>query len=347
MADRDLANYDAELAGKVEVLPGLDVHLAFIDTAAAEDKYYKLQGLKDPTAAGDPNCHYLFQRWGGTGTRGQMQVDGPMLQSTVAVALSKIFKEKTGAEWGSLKPGDRVPAGKYWLQQQSTPDLAAKWEYYVGDGVDGKRPGWYPYDNYAGDEAEELYAQHVANCGESRTAERVLSSGHFRYTVDLVNMTQRNMKTNKVRTIRRSSGEQSSAAPTRKAMKRARSPAPAAMKSMKGMAPPKSVMRAMKAMKATTKKKVSKTGTKSQVLKGLKVKTKGGMRASDLMKNKNGKVVSKKKHFQGRNAYDKHLAKWVDACSKARKELNLKGFVAVKKGSDFYNRVKSLMSVDV
>lgn len=126
-----------------------------------------------------------------------------------------------------------------------------------------------------------------------------------------------------------------------------RAPPLATMKSMKVMTPPKSFLKAMKAAKALKKNKVTKTGTKWQVLKGVKVKTKGGMRASDLMKNKNGKVVSKKKHLQGRSAYDKHLAKWVGACSKARTELNLKGFVAVKKGSEFYNRVKSLMSADV
>merc|ERR1719331_45406 len=105
-------------------------------------------------------------------------------------------------------------------------------------------------------------------------------------------------------------------------------------------------MKAIKKAKALMKamKKVTKVGTKSQVLKGLKLKTKGGMKASDLMKNKDGKVVSKKKHLQGKKAYEKHLAKWSEACSKARKELGLKGFVAIKKGSVFYNRTKDLMS---
>merc|ERR1719272_2382590 len=99
----------------------------------------------------------------------------------------------------------------------------------------------------------------------------------------------------------------------------------------------------MKAMKAR-KKKVSKTGSKWQVLKGLKVKTKGGMKAADLMKNKHGKVVSKKQHMQGKKMYDSNLSKWVNACSAVRKELGLTGFVAIRKGSDFYNRVKAMMS---
>merc|ERR1711959_829188 len=97
----------------------------------------------------------------------------------------------------------------------------------------------------------------------------------------------------------------------------------------------------MKAMKA---KRVSKVGSKSQVLKGLKARTKGGMRAADLMKNKNGKVVSKKLHAHGKKAFERNLAKWIEACSKARKELGLTGFVACKKGSEFYSRATALMA---
>merc|ERR1719482_2339140 len=81
-----------------------------------------------------------------------------------------------------------------------------------------------------------------------------------------------------------------------------------AMKSMKAR---RTAMKVMKVMKAK-KKRVSKVGSKSQVLKGLKVRTKGGMRAADLMKNKNGKVVSKKLHAHGRKAYERNLAKWVE-----------------------------------
>merc|ERR1719203_11420 len=131
-----------------------------------------------------------------------------MLQPNVAMAVAKVFQEKTGVEWGKLKPGDRALPGKYWLQQQATPDLSAKWEYYVSDGVDGKKPGWYPYDNSASDEVEELYSQHVANARESRTATRVVSSGYFTYKMDLDNMKQTNQRTKKVRSIRRAHGEE-------------------------------------------------------------------------------------------------------------------------------------------
>merc|ERR1711988_144620 len=102
----------------------------------------------------------------------------------------------------------------------------------------------------------------------------------------------------------------------------------------------KTVMKAMKvrsafttkaSMKAAkTTKRVSMIGSKSEVLKGKKAKTKAGLRAPDLMKNKKGKVVSKRKHAAGQKAFEKNLANWVNAMKKARVELGLTGFVAVK-----------------
>merc|ERR1719324_1420079 len=159
-----------------------------------------------------------------------------MLHPVVATAVATVFQEKTGVEWGNLKPGDRGLPGKYWVQQQANPDLTAKWQYYVHDGVDGKRPGWYDYDVAATGEVEEIYAQHVANACESRTRTRVVSSGYFKYEVDLASMTQKNTRTRKVRTIRRSMGgeEQSmqdSARHVMKTMKRSTATVP--MKAMK------------------------------------------------------------------------------------------------------------------
>lgn len=389
MVDRDLANHDADLAAKVQVIPGLDVRLAYIDTSTREDNYHVLQGLKDPTLGGDANCCFFYERWGGTGTRGEMKVEGPEPQTSVAKRVANVFKEKTGAEWGALKEGDRALPGKFWVQHHGSPDLTAKWEYYVSDGVDGKRTGWYPYDPRASDEVEEIYSQHVANARESRTATRFISSGYFQYRVDLTKMTQTNTRTNKVRTIRRSAGEDAGSEdpPARRAMKAMKAmrrapsadagsedpPARVAMKSMKAMRvvpsadpPARTAMKSMKrtamrvaAMKVSTRskamkvsimkvmksmKKTSKVGTKSQVLKGKRLKTKGGMKASDLIKSKSGKVVSKKKSELGKKAYQKNLAKWAAAVSKARTELGLKGFVAIKKDSELYNRAKALMS---
>merc|ERR1712118_254584 len=75
---------------------------------------------------------------------------------------------------------------------------------------------------------------------------------------------------------------------------------------------------------------------KGMVFRGSKEKTVGGMTAASLTKNKNGKVVSKK-----RSAFVKKSA-WIAAVTKARKALGLKGFVAIKKGSALYKKAKEL-----
>merc|ERR1719316_360872 len=249
MVDRDLSNQDAALAAKVSLLPGMDVRLACIETEEEQqtDKFHVLQGLVDPTLAEDPKCCYAYQRWGITGTRGQIKLEGPMEQPKVAAALAKVFEDLTGSSWGSIAPGDRVPPGKYWVQQHMNPDFQAKWEYYVADGVDGKRTGWYPYVTSASEEVEELYAQHVANGCEARTAVRVIQSGHFSYKVDLDSMTQQNTRTRKQRTIRRPAGDASAAPPG------SRAPAMRAMKVMKARAPA-SAMPMKKVMKKVMKK---------------------------------------------------------------------------------------------
>merc|ERR1719486_1821914 len=95
---------------------------------------------------------------------------------------------------------------------------------------------------------------------------------------------------------------------------------------------------AMKAMKAMKKKAVSKIAkgkfSKLVVFRGSKAKTTGGLTAKDLTKNKNGKIVSKKKMALGKKS------PWMQAVAKARKALKLTGFVAIKKGSPLYVKAK-------
>merc|ERR1719171_138414 len=102
-------------------------------------------------------------------------------------------------------------------------------------------------------------------------------------------------------------------------------------------------MKAMKAMKAMKKKTISKIAkgkySKSLVFFGGKEKTYTGLKKSDLMKSKTGKVVTKKQHAAGKKAY-KNIKGWTDAVQKARKELGVKGFVPVKKGSALYKKAK-------
>merc|ERR1712038_254093 len=62
-------------------------------------------------------------------------------------------------------------------------------------------------------------------------------------------------------------------------------------------------------------RKVSIRGSKSQVFRGTRMKTKSsGQTKNMLMKNKRGKIVSKKAHAKGLRTYRKNgLAKWTKA----------------------------------
>merc|ERR1711907_634599 len=110
-----------------------------------------------------------------------------------------------------------------------------------------------------------------------------------------------------------------------------------AMKAMKAMA-------AMKAMKAMKKKAVSKIAkgrfSKVVVFRGSKAKTSGGLTKGDLVKNKNGRIVSKKSQALGKALYNRVGKKWITAVQKARKALGVKGFVAIKKGTPLYKKAK-------
>merc|ERR1719468_1191379 len=96
--------------------------------------------------------------------------------------------------------------------------------------------------------------------------------------------------------------------------------------------------------KAIARKARSKIGTKAEVLAGKKEKTKNGLKKADLMRSAaKGKIVSKRKSAVSRDAFNKNISGWVAACKKARQELGLTGFVAIKKGSPVYNKAKELM----
>merc|ERR1712139_716901 len=99
-----------------------------------------------------------------------------------------------------------------------------------------------------------------------------------------------------------------------------------------------------KAMKAMKKKSVSKIAkgshAKAMVLRGSKAKTVGGLTASDLTRNKAGKIVSKKQSAAAKRRFKTGLGLWTQAVAKARKTLKLTGFVAIKKGSPLYVKAK-------
>merc|ERR1719223_726456 len=86
----------------------------------------------------------------------------------------------------------------------------------------------------------------------------------------------------------------------------------------------------------------------SSVFSGRKEKTQGGLTKADLVKNKNGRVVSKKRSaLAKKNFASSGLKKWADAVKAARKALGLSGFVAIggksAAGKALYAKAKSLL----
>merc|ERR1712146_274032 len=98
----------------------------------------------------------------------------------------------------------------------------------------------------------------------------------------------------------------------------------------------KSMRAAMKAMKAM--KKVSARLAKRHAFFGKIDKTTTGLKKTDLVKNKAGRIVSKKKSLAGKKNV------WIVAVNKARAALKIKGFSVVKKGTPLYKKAKEFMA---
>merc|ERR1719163_2301802 len=82
-------------------------------------------------------------------------------------------------------------------------------------------------------------------------------------------------------------------------------------------------------MKAKRISKIAKGKlSKAMVFRGSKERTVSGLNKAALLKNKRGKVVSKKQNAAGKRAY-KNIQSWTNAVKAARKELKVRGFVAV------------------
>merc|ERR1712217_444662 len=111
----------------------------------------------------------------------------------------------------------------------------------------------------------------------------------------------------------------------------------------------KAAMKAMKVMKAKRVSKIAKgKNARAVVFRGSKEKTSSGMTKDRLMKNKSGKIVSKKASLRARKNYaNSGIKAWADAVKAARKAMALVGFVPVggksAQGKALYAKAKSLM----
>merc|ERR1711881_582097 len=111
---------------------------------------------------------------------------------------------------------------------------------------------------------------------------------------------------------------------------------------------PRTIMaKAMKAMKRVSIIAKNKRA-KVTVFHGHKTKTVSGLTKSDLFKNKRGRIVSRKQSFGAKKRFSNTLGPWNTALTKARKALNVKGFVAVNgktaQGRALYAKAKSFSS---
>merc|ERR1711975_72096 len=84
----------------------------------------------------------------------------------------------------------------------------------------------------------------------------------------------------------------------------------------------------MRSMKKVAMKIAKGKRAKSSVFRGTKSKTSGGLTKDKLIKNKRGKVVSKAASAAAKKR-SSHFVAWAKAVATARKELGLKGFIAV------------------
>jgi len=79
-----------------------------------------------------------------------------------------------------------------------------------------------------------------------------------------------------------------------------------------------------------------------QVWNGTKLYTSGGLMKKDLVKNKQGLIVSKKRNKLGQKKWSKGLKKWCAAVEQARKEMGIEGFMAIKKGTPYYKKARAI-----
>merc|ERR1719235_2106172 len=105
----------------------------------------------------------------------------------------------------------------------------------------------------------------------------------------------------------------------------------------------------MKKKKASKSKIARGRFAKSMVFKGQREKTVGGLARESLMKNKRGKIVSKKMNAKGKRAY-KNVETWIEAFMQARDMLRVEGFHAINgktlQGKALYYKAKALRTAN-
>merc|ERR1712039_447424 len=110
---------------------------------------------------------------------------------------------------------------------------------------------------------------------------------------------------------------------------------------LKHTAPAKPMKHKDGKLKARKKNIIKGKNAKKLVFKGKFVKTGGGLTKEHLTKSKKGKIVGKRAQAHGQQSY-KYLKPWIEAFKKARAELQITGFVCLKKDSHLYLKTLEL-----
>jgi predicted DNA-binding WGR domain protein len=187
----------------------LELYLKQYEPSKNTDKFYNVQVVKQGAE------YHFISHWGRTGAKGQSQTDGPFvgaagMQQCVDL-MEERFKAKTSFAFADRSKAAAAPkAGKYaWVKKNYKQATQAKgkggvvmWQYYIGDGVDGKANAWYDYDPDNSEHVETAGVERVANPWMAIRTFISESSG-FEYQVDFDAMTQKNTRTGKVRQVRR------------------------------------------------------------------------------------------------------------------------------------------------
>lgn len=89
-------------------------------------------------------------------------------------------------------------------------------------------------------------------------------------------------------------------------------------------------------------KKIPAVGSRAQVIHGNAKHTSGGLEKKDLMRNRNGSIVSRKNSARAKKKESPLLKIWRKSVSTVYDQPKYHGrFVALKKGTPFYKAVKA------
>uniref|UniRef100_A0A7S1WXK8 NAD(+) ADP-ribosyltransferase n=1 Tax=Alexandrium catenella TaxID=2925 RepID=A0A7S1WXK8_ALECA len=176
-----------------------DVELVLNDPEKGKDRFYALQLLADKA---EKSKFWFVQNWGRTGMDGAVRVDGPTDDIHDAkIMFKKKYRQKTGNVWGQVDATFVEEAGKYkLLNKDERKEAPGKWQYYLHNKVDGKKLGWYEYEEDAAKNMEKYWRQYNTNEG---LGVRFVQSDYFKYEVNFTDMIQTNTKSGMRRVIRR------------------------------------------------------------------------------------------------------------------------------------------------